>query len=143
MEGGETILFSAQGEVWGLTESLMDDLMANCSAVQAACPQPFSPLTCDETCLDQLPPGHTKEAISEIKRVFDGSVCPTGQSRWAPNLAVGGRLIDLTPFIFEEHGMPPFGTPWCIVTTIPRANIFEAIDQVHHTSHTYHTSSFS
>ena len=130
MEGGETVLYSAQGEVWGLTESSHNDLMDNCTALQATCPQPFSPLTCAVTCLDQLNPGHTKDAISEIKRTFDGSVCPGGQGRWAPTVAVGGRLIDLTPFNFEEHGMPAFPTPWCIVTTIPRANIFESIDKV-------------
>ena len=130
MVGGHTILYSGEGEVWGITEGSFDDLMSNCTAAQAVCPQPFSPLTCSVACIDLLEAGHTKDAIDVIKNEFDNVICGVNQTRWAPNTAYNGRLIDITAFNFEEHGMPKFPKPWCIVTTVPRKNIFDKIDQV-------------
>jgi len=134
MVGGEAMLFSQFGEVWGLTEepyntadTTDDDLMTRCVAAQASCPVPLSPADCEVSCLDQLKPGHTKAAVDVTKANFDGDACPT--DRWAPEEGFDGRLIDVTPFDFEAHGMPPLGVRWCILTTVPRNNIFESIDQ--------------
>lgn len=135
MVGGEAILYTEQGEVWGITEELYDtldpnddDLLARCTAAQASCAVPFSPLTCNVSCLDQINVGHIKAALAEVEAQFGaGQICP-GAS-WVPTKTFNDRLIDVTPFDFEEHGMPPFPVRWCILTTVPRKNIFRAIDR--------------
>jgi len=134
MANGEAMLYSAAGEVWGLTEepydtvnTTDDDLMARCTAAQSVCPQPVSPQTCSVVCIDSLKSGHTSDAINHVRAKFGGSICPS--ERWAPSKPHSDRLIDVTPFDFKAHGMPPFPVRWCILTTAPRANIYKEIDQ--------------
>lgn len=137
MTGSAAILYSDAGEVWGLTEepydtlnATDDDLMARCGAEQAAsCPMPFSPNTCNVKCIDFVQAPKTRSALDVVSAKFNGNNCPP--TRWAPKETFNSFLVEVEPFDFESHGMPPFPNGrWCILTTTPRENIYEEIDRV-------------
>ena len=135
MVGGSVILYSDAGEVWGLTEEPYDtvnatdnDLSARCTTVQAVnCSIPFNPTTCNVRCIDFVSPGNTRNALNAINAEH-GVYCPA--TRWAPVATFNGFLLEVQPFNFEDFGMPAFPGRWCIMTTMPRSNIYEEVDRV-------------
>jgi len=68
----------------------------------------------------------TAKALKFVKEELGGNGCTNKQHF----LQIGDSLlVDITPFRAEDYGMPPLNQVWCVMTIIPRQNIFKATDE--------------
>jgi len=106
--GGELFIITSDDEVIGLSED-------------AASPTEVQAVYVSDIVASSL----TGKSLQKIKSEY-GTYCPTEQ--YFINDDDNERLIDVTPFKAQEWGMPPLNNNWCQIMTVPRENVYEAID---------------
>ena len=68
------------------------------------------------------------DAIAAVEDAA-GESCPT--ERLELDGESSSQLIDVTPFLTEEYGLPQLAPPgrWCVLIVLPRSNVFAATDR--------------